>query len=441
MVMVTVGGTPPPPDGTRTLSFGVSSDQEGPFQSDAGDNITSATDERVLNVSAGSTFYAQVMYSGPAPVTGVTIYLANSSPAGFRSDLVPGTAVNGFTLNEPVGGCATDGTQTSVTCTYPITVAAGTPNITGLEGSGSEFAYVFRTRIMDTSGGDPYDQPPRGYVTVGSGGGTPTPPTPPTPPPTPPTPPTPGNQDPVAAFTSNQTAADTTGVTYKFSALESTDPDGDTLTYAWDFGDGSSATNRDFTKKYTSSGSYEVTLTVEDGEGGSDTEEKTLDVTVPGGPTPPITYDLTVEQTGDGNVTVNPKGADCGTACNTYVDGTEVTLTAVPEMGSSFSGWGGACADAGTSKTCTLKMDNTKNVVATFSAAPTTPTTYKLEVSQPGSGSGNVRLSPKGKNCGLACTIYPAGEVVTLTAVANEVRCLKTGVVLAARQVQPRLVS
>ena len=214
MTTVTVGGTvPPPTDGSRTVSFGVSLSQTGPFSSDADGNI-SAGDPRIVNVSAGSTFYAQVTYSGPSPVTGVTIYLANSSPAGFRSDLVAGTPVNGFTLGTETSGCITDGTQTSVTCTYPIDVAPGTPNITGLAGAGSEFAYVLRTRVTDTTG-TVYDQPPRGYVTVGgsSGGGTPpTNPPPTNPPPTnpPPTnPPTkpPTNPGPTApkinSFTAN----------------------------------------------------------------------------------------------------------------------------------------------------------------------------------------------------------------------------------------------
>lgn len=366
-VVVTVDGTVPPPGGTKTVSFGVSNTQGGPFTSDADSSITSATDDRVVNVpSSGGTFYASVSYSGPAPVTGVTIYIANRSPAGLMADLVTDTNVKGFTLGEAVGECSTGGTQTSVTCIYPITAAPGTPNITGLEGASGEFAYVFRTRISDTSGGDPYNQPPRGYVTVGSGGTTPPPPIP-DPDPDPPT----DNQDPVAAFTSTQTASDTTGVTYKFSALDSDDPDGDTLTYAWDFGDGSEATTRDFTKKYTSSNDYEVTLTVTDGKGGLDTETKTLSVTVPGSPPVPATYILRVNQTGRGNVTAKAtaKGSKCesgpNSGCTVYPANTAVVLTAV-EVNSTFVEWGGVCSAAGTAETCELTMDADKVVAITF---------------------------------------------------------------------------
>ena len=191
MTTVTVGGTvTPPTDGSRTVSFGVSLSQTGPFTSDADGSIT-AGDPRIVNVPAsGGTFYAQVTYSGPAPVTGVTIYLANRSPADLMADLVQDTDVKGFTLQAAVGVCPVDGTQTSITCVYPIKVAAGTPNITALPGVSGEFAYVLRTRIADTAGGDPYNQPPRGYVTVG--GSTTPPPTNP-----PPTNPPPVNPPPV----------------------------------------------------------------------------------------------------------------------------------------------------------------------------------------------------------------------------------------------------
>ena len=432
MTIVTVGGTGPvtPPGGSSTLSFGVSGTQDGDFQNDAGGNIT-AGDPRIVNVSAGNTFYAQVQYSGPAPVTNVTIFIANRSPEGLMSDLSQDTDVKGFTLKAETTGCALDGTQTSVTCVYPITVAAGTPNITALPGVSGEFAYVLRTRVSDTTGFT-YDQPPRGYVTVGGSSTPPTDPNPPTNPPTDPNPPTnpptdpnpptnppSDNEDPVAAFTSTQTASSAAGVTYKFSAADSKDPDGNALAYAWDFGDGTTGTGRDFTKTYTASGSYKVTLKVDDGKGGSDTETKTLEVKVGSAPT---TFDLTVSQTGDGNVRPDPKGESCGQACTIYEAGTKVTLTAVPDKGSVFSGWGGACASAKAEKTCKLTVEGPTNVVATFNEAPTTPSTYTLRIAQPGNETGkygNVQLDPKGKKCGIACTIYDAGTEVTLKAVTK----------------------
>lgn len=50
-----------------------------------------------------------------------------------------------------------------------------------------------------------------------------------------------------------------------FNASASTDPDGDALTYEWDFGDGNGATNRQTTHHYDFVGDYLVRLTVADG--------------------------------------------------------------------------------------------------------------------------------------------------------------------------------
>jgi PKD repeat protein len=50
-----------------------------------------------------------------------------------------------------------------------------------------------------------------------------------------------------------------------FDGSGSTDPDGDALTYAWDFGDGTTATGATPTHSYTTLGSFTVTLIVNDG--------------------------------------------------------------------------------------------------------------------------------------------------------------------------------
>ena len=50
-----------------------------------------------------------------------------------------------------------------------------------------------------------------------------------------------------------------------------TDADGDTLTYAWDFGDGGTATTKDAMHTYTELGVYYAKVTVRDGKGGTRT--------------------------------------------------------------------------------------------------------------------------------------------------------------------------
>lgn len=61
-----------------------------------------------------------------------------------------------------------------------------------------------------------------------------------------------------------------------FDAGNSSDFDGDTLTYAWRFGDGKTATTRTATNTYSAAGTYTATLTVSDGRGGTDSDGSTI---------------------------------------------------------------------------------------------------------------------------------------------------------------------
>jgi M6 family metalloprotease-like protein len=75
---------------------------------------------------------------------------------------------------------------------------------------------------------------------------------------------------------------------------------------------------------------------------------------------------------GLGTVTSSPAGINCTPTCfASFATGSTVTLTATPAAGSTFIGWGGDCA--GTS-TCTVSMNNIKNVTASFYASGATGT-------------------------------------------------------------------
>lgn len=77
---------------------------------------------------------------------------------------------------------------------------------------------------------------------------------------------------------------------------------------------------------------------------------------------------LTVEKTGAGTGNVN---------WPTQCVGNQVTLQAVPALGSVFAGWGGAAS--GTTPTTTVTMDASKTVTATFnSSGPITIHTFYL---------------------------------------------------------------
>ena len=67
---------------------------------------------------------------------------------------------------------------------------------------------------------------------------------------------------PVAALSGPSTGIE--GAALTFDASGSTDPDGDALTYAWTFGDGSTATGTSATHAYVDDGTFTVTVTVTD---------------------------------------------------------------------------------------------------------------------------------------------------------------------------------
>lgn len=54
-----------------------------------------------------------------------------------------------------------------------------------------------------------------------------------------------------------------------FDAGSSSDPDGDSLTYFWDFGDGETSTDAVITKSFSQAGTFSVSLTVNDGQSDS----------------------------------------------------------------------------------------------------------------------------------------------------------------------------
>src|SRR3954468_24682119 len=75
-----------------------------------------------------------------------------------------------------------------------------------------------------------------------------------------------GDQNPIAHAAATPTEG-LAPLSVSFSSAGSSDPEGTTLTYAWDFGDGGTSTQANPTHRFTTNGSYQVKLTVTDAGG------------------------------------------------------------------------------------------------------------------------------------------------------------------------------
>jgi PKD repeat protein len=90
------------------------------------------------------------------------------------------------------------------------------------------------------------------------------------------TPPATANRPPTSAPGGPYTGSE--GTALAFSGTGSFDLDGDALTFAWNFGDGTTATGASPTHTYADNGTYTATLTVSDGNGGSDSKSAAVTI-------------------------------------------------------------------------------------------------------------------------------------------------------------------
>lgn len=147
-------------------------------------------------------------------------------------------------------------------------------------------------------------------------------------------------------------------------------------------------------------------------------------------------FALTVTEAGSGTGTVTsaPAGINCTPTCSaSFASGTQVTLTATPATGSTFTGWS-ACEGTGT---CTVTINAATAVTATFSSptgvvvtvpsgGSTTATTtpggtafFGLQISGGTGVTGTVQLGCSSSSPFITCTVIPS--TITLNGGSTEV--------------------
>ena len=109
-----------------------------------------------------------------------------------------------------------------------------------------------------------------------------------------------GASAPIARINASPTAGDAP-LNVSFDAGDSTDPDGDPLTYSWSFGDGGTASGQTASHVYASAGTYTATLTARDPGGRTDTATVKIQ---PGSHAPNVTIAAPADESGyrDGDV-------------------------------------------------------------------------------------------------------------------------------------------
>ena len=111
---------------------------------------------------------------------------------------------------------------------------------------------------------------------------------------------------------------------------------------------------------------------------------------------PSDTVVLTILKTGTGEGNVSINGLACGNPCNQiYAIGNAITLTAMPNVNSSFAGWSGTNCSSSftitTSTNCTAKFERK---IPSTSPTPLLPQTMTVTLSQPGNGQGKFVFDP-----------------------------------------------
>jgi hypothetical protein len=148
------------------------------------------------------------------------------------------------------------------------------------------------------------------------------------------------------------------------------------------------------------------------------TVEKKCKVTMSTAKTVKATFDLAQRElkvtkagTGTGTVTSSPAGIECPGKCSTtFTNGTVVILSAVSGPNTLPVVWTG-CTKVIAENKCEASMIAAKAITATFNLNQ-----VELKVAKTGTGTGTVKSTPAGIECGAKCTAkFGEGSTATLS--------------------------
>ena len=206
------------------------------------------------------------------------------------------------------------------------------------------------------------------------------------------------NQSPIASFTANPTSG-VVPLNISFNASNSSDSDGSIINYQWDFKDGNTGSGEIINHTFSSTGSYNVKLTVTDDKGATDSTTKTITVTEPPNQSPiasftasptsgvvplEVFFDASGSYDPDGNIVsyewdFKDGNTGSGETINHTFSSTgsyNVKLTVTDDKGATDS----------TAKTITVTEPPNQPPIASFTANPNSGV-VPLEVSFDASGS------------------------------------------------------
>jgi serine protease len=197
--------------------------------------------------------------------------------------------------------------------------------------------------------------------------------------------------------------SDTEDVAISFDASGSSDPDGDALSYTWDFGDGTVGSGVNPLHAYSWGDSFTVTLTVSDGRGGIETDTATATVAEvndgpvadAGGPYSGVTNEPV---TFDGSGSFDFDNED-GTSANDQV------LTYSWDFGDGSTG-----SDVSPSHTYTAVGSYTVTLVVNDGVIDSLPSTTMVDVTEAPVGISLTGIEPNDVYAGGSTSVTISGS-------------------------------